>query len=69
MADRIIVFDGVYDKFREMLVEATGRLKVGTTDTDDYGPVINEEQMKNMLTSPISIIKSQAYNTTEALKA
>jgi aldehyde dehydrogenase (NAD+) len=32
-----------------MLVEATGKLKVGTTDTDDYGPVINEDQMKNML--------------------
>ena len=32
-----------------MLVEATRKLKVGTADTDDYGPVINEEQMTNML--------------------
>jgi alpha-ketoglutaric semialdehyde dehydrogenase len=48
---RILVFDAVYDRFRQMLVEATGKLKVGTTDTDDYGPVINEEQMKNMLGS------------------
>ncbi len=32
-------------------MEATGRLKVGTADTDDYGPVINEQQMKNMLAS------------------
>jgi aldehyde dehydrogenase (NAD+) len=46
---RIIVFDGVYDRFKAMLVEAAGRLKVGTADTDDYGPVINEEQMTNML--------------------
>ena len=46
---RILVFDAVYDRFRQMLVEATGRLKVGTGDTDDYGPVINEEQMRNML--------------------
>ena len=46
---RIIVFDGVYDRFKTMLVEATRRLKVGTADTDDYGPVINEEQMRNML--------------------
>ena len=46
---RIIVFDAVYDRFKEMLVEATGRLKVGTADGDDYGPVINEEQMTNML--------------------
>ena len=46
---RIIVFDAVYDRFKQMLIEATGRLKVGTADTDDYGPVINDEQMRNML--------------------
>jgi aldehyde dehydrogenase (NAD+) len=48
---RILVFDAVYDRFRDMLVEAAGRLKVGTGDTDDYGPVINEGQMTNMLAS------------------
>ncbi len=48
---RIIVFDAVYETFKSMLVEATQRLKVGTGDTDDYGPVINEEQMRNMLTA------------------
>lgn len=48
---RIIVFDAVYEKFKAMLVEATKRLKVGTGDGDDYGPVINEEQMQNMLAS------------------
>ena len=46
---RLIVFEGVYDRFRAQLVEATGRLKVGTSDTDDFGPVINGEQMSNML--------------------
>jgi aldehyde dehydrogenase (NAD+) len=46
---RLIVFDGVYDRFTRMLVEAAQRLKVGTTDLDDYGPVINHEQMTNML--------------------
>jgi aldehyde dehydrogenase (NAD+) len=48
---RIIVFDAVYDRFTAMLVEATNALKVGTADTDDYGPVINEQQMRNMLAS------------------
>ena len=48
---RILVFDAVYDRFKQMLVEATGRLKVGTSDTDDYGPVINEGQMTSMLAS------------------
>ena len=46
---RLIVFDEVYDRFKGMLMEAAGRLTVGTSDTDDYGPVINEEQMTNML--------------------
>ena len=46
---RLIVFDAVYDRFRAMLVDAAQRLKVGTSDTDDYGPVINHEQMTNML--------------------
>jgi aldehyde dehydrogenase (NAD+) len=46
---RILVFDGVYERFRAMLVEAVKNLKVGTSDTDDFGPVINEQQMKNML--------------------
>ena len=48
---RILVFDAVYDQFKQMLAEAVGRLKVGTADTDDFGPVINEEQMNNMLGS------------------
>jgi aldehyde dehydrogenase (NAD+) len=48
---RIIVFDAVYDRFKAMLVEAAARLTVGTADTDDYGPVINEEQMRDMLAS------------------
>jgi aldehyde dehydrogenase (NAD+) len=48
---RILVFDAVYDTFKQMLVDATRRLKVGTGDSDDYGPVINEGQMKEMLAS------------------
>jgi len=46
---RIIIFDAVYDQFREMLVERTKKLKVGPTDEDDFGPVINEEQLNCML--------------------
>jgi acyl-CoA reductase-like NAD-dependent aldehyde dehydrogenase len=45
---RIIVFDPVYDRFRDMLVERTKRLRVGSGDDDDFGPVINEEQLTNM---------------------
>jgi aldehyde dehydrogenase (NAD+) len=57
---RIIVFDAVYDQFKTMLVEAAKKLKVGTGDTDDYGPVINEEQMTSMLASVESAKQSGA---------
>jgi aldehyde dehydrogenase (NAD+) len=46
---RIIIFDAVYDRFREMLVERTERLRVGPADDDDFGPVINARQLENML--------------------
>src|SRR5688500_5948610 len=42
---RLIVFDAVYDTFKARLIEATSRLKIGTADTDDFGPVINEQQL------------------------
>lgn len=48
-ASRIIVFDEVYQQFRKMLVDSTSRLKVGPSDEDDLGPVINQEQLDNML--------------------
>ena len=46
---RLIVFDAVYDRFRELLVKRARAQKVGPTDDDDYGPVINERQLENML--------------------
>ena len=48
---RVLVFDAVYDRFRQMFVEAAKALKIGTGDADDYGPVINEGQMTGMLAS------------------
>jgi aldehyde dehydrogenase (NAD+) len=46
---RIIVFDPIYEQFRDMLLQHTKRLKVGPADGDDLGPVINEKQLDNML--------------------
>ncbi len=46
---RIIVFDQVYDAFKARLLDATAALTVGTADTNDFGPVINEGQMTSML--------------------
>jgi len=39
----------VYDRFRDMLIERTKKLKVGAGDDDDFGPVINHEQLETML--------------------
>ena len=46
---RIIVFDQVYDAFVEKLIAAAKAQKVGPTDDDDFGPVINERQLNAML--------------------
>jgi acyl-CoA reductase-like NAD-dependent aldehyde dehydrogenase len=46
---RIVAFDAVYDRFRALLVERTEALRVGPTDEDDFGPVINERQLEGML--------------------
>src|SRR6185437_9548060 len=46
---RLIVFDAVYDRFRDLLVGRAAAQKVGPTDEDDFGPVINEQQLESML--------------------
>jgi aldehyde dehydrogenase (NAD+) len=46
---RLVVFDAVYDRFRELLVAKTAAQRVGSTDEDDFGPVINERQLEGML--------------------
>lgn len=47
-ASRIIVFDAVYDAFRDRLLERIGKIRVGPADEDDFGPVINERQLNAM---------------------
>lgn len=59
-ASRIIVFDSIYERFRALLVERAGKLKVGTADTDDLGPVINERQLRNMVAAVESAKKRGA---------
>jgi len=46
---RIIVFNAVYPRFLSLLAERTQRLKVGPSNDDDFGPVINAEQLRNIL--------------------
>jgi aldehyde dehydrogenase (NAD+) len=60
-ASRIIIFDSVYDQFRDKLVAGTGKLTLGPADDDDLGPVINEKQLNNMLAA---IEQSRAEGAT-----
>ena len=46
---RMIVHEAVYAAFRDRLVEAAAALKIGSTDQDDLGPVINPRQLGNLL--------------------
>jgi len=58
---RIIVFDSIYDAFKARMVEEANKLKVGPADDDDLGPVINERQLNNILSS-IDRAKSEGAN-------
>lgn len=58
---RVIVFDSVYEKFRDLLVGKTKKLRVGNSDEDDFGPVINESQLNGML-SAITRAKTNGAN-------
>jgi len=46
---RIIIFKAVYERVRDMLVERAMHLRVGPGDEDDFGPVINADQLHFML--------------------
>jgi len=46
---RIIIGASIYSEFRDLLIERTRKLRVGPSDEDDFGPVINEKQLDNML--------------------
>jgi aldehyde dehydrogenase (NAD+) len=48
---RLIVFDVVYDRFRELLVGRAQAQKVGPGDEHDFGAVINERQLEHMLSA------------------
>ncbi len=48
-ASRIVVFDDVYEPFRDRLVSATADLRVGSRDDDFVGPVISERSLERIV--------------------
>ena len=45
---RIIVFDRVYDRFRDAMIERVARVKVGSAPEDDCGPVISQASLDRL---------------------
>lgn len=48
-ASRILVFEAVYERFLKAFLDKVRSLKVGPTDADDLGPVINLKQLNSIL--------------------
>jgi len=46
---RIFVFENIYNEFLQRFVEKVKRLKLGVSQGDDLGPVINKNQQNNIL--------------------
>ena len=50
-ASRVVVFDEIYEVFRDKLVASARSLSLGVGQDDFLGPVINERQLQNMITA------------------
>ena len=48
-ASRFLVQDGCYSEFKRKFVEGARALKIGSADSDDFGPVINRRQFNGIL--------------------
>lgn len=48
-ASRIIIFESVYKQFRELLIEKTLKLKVGSSDVDEICPLISQKRLDEVL--------------------
>lgn len=46
---RLYIFDKVYQEFKKIFLQKTRMLKVGSSNQNDLGPVINEKQLNNIL--------------------
>jgi acyl-CoA reductase-like NAD-dependent aldehyde dehydrogenase len=57
---RIIVFDRVYDAFRDAMVARTAAVKVGSGPQDDCGPVISRQSLDRLLRAVEGAVKRGA---------
>jgi len=59
-ASRVVVFDKVYDAFRDRLAAAVRALGVGSRDDDALGPVISEASMRRCLAAVEAAVEAGA---------
>ncbi|HKB10052.1 MAG TPA: aldehyde dehydrogenase family protein, partial [Vicinamibacterales bacterium] len=57
---RIIVFDRVYDAFRDAMIARTAAVKVGSGPLDDCGPVISRQSLDRLLRAVEGAVKRGA---------
>jgi aldehyde dehydrogenase (NAD+) len=57
---RIIVFDGVYDAFRDAMLARTATMKVGSGPDDECGPVISKQSHERLLAAVGAAVKRGA---------
>lgn len=57
---RIIVFDRVYDAFRDAMLARTTAVKVGSGPHDDCGPVISKQSLDRLLQAVAGAVKRGA---------
>ncbi len=61
---RIIVFDSVYEKFKEAMVLRVNNLRVGMDDRDDFGPVISKRQLDSIFKKVFFAVENSASMLT-----
>src|SRR5262249_29086644 len=57
---RIIVFDRVYDRFRDAILARAAKVRVGSGPEDDCGPVISKANLQRLLTAVQSAVSRGA---------
>lgn len=59
-ASRIIVFDKVYEKFKKLFLAKVAKLKVGVSAGDDFGAIISEKRLQEILKAVRGAVKRKA---------
>jgi acyl-CoA reductase-like NAD-dependent aldehyde dehydrogenase len=57
---RVIVFDRVYERFRDAMVERVARVKVGSSPEDECGPVISPASLDRLRTAVDAAVRCGA---------